>query len=184
MGIGPLTDLDPDYSSPDAAAVPWADASALLREAELYWLSTVRPDARPHVTPLIGVLDTDEESERPTLCFATGPAERKARNLHHNPHCVLTTGRNELGAGFDVVVEGEAVRVTDGEELRRLAALWEEKYGASWHYEVADELFVGVSGIRAEVFAVHPVTAFCFARGEQYAQTRYRFGPPAGGLGG
>ena len=72
----------------------------------MFWLSTVRPDGRPHVTPLLAVwLDA-------SLYFCTSPPERKAKNLDHNPRCILTTGRNRLD-GLDIVVEGEAREVSD-----------------------------------------------------------------------
>ena len=83
-----------------------------LQGAEVYWLSTVRPDGRPHVTPLLGVwLDG-------ALYFCTGPTERKAKNLAQNPNCAVTTGRNGLADGLDLVVEGAAAEVRDGAELR------------------------------------------------------------------
>src|SRR5215203_282242 len=85
-GTEPVTELEPQFSSDDAAPTPWAEAREHLEEAEVYWLSTVRLDGRPHVTPLVAVwLDG-------VLYFCTGPHERKARNLGQNPHCVLTTG--------------------------------------------------------------------------------------------
>ena len=87
----------------------------------MYWLSTVRPDGRPHVTPLLGIWQDG------ALYFCTGPDERKAKNLARNPHCILTTGCNRLD-GLDLVVEGQATKVSDPAELRsddvaRLAAL-------------------------------------------------------------
>ena len=70
-----IGDLDTDFSSPGATATPWAEARKELEDAEIFWLSTVRPDGRPHVTPLIAIwLD-----ESPW--FVTGPGERKAANL-------------------------------------------------------------------------------------------------------
>ena len=78
------------FSSPGAVSPVWARARGDLQDAQVYWLSSVRPDGRPHVTPLLGVwLDG-------ALYFCTGPTERKARNLAQNPCCVLTTGRNTL----------------------------------------------------------------------------------------
>jgi nitroimidazol reductase NimA-like FMN-containing flavoprotein (pyridoxamine 5'-phosphate oxidase superfamily) len=69
-----------------------------LRNAEVYWLSTMRPGGHPHVTPLLGVwLDG-------ALYFCIGPAERKAKSLAQSPQCVLTTGRDNLD-GLDIVVE-------------------------------------------------------------------------------
>jgi hypothetical protein len=35
------------FSSDDAAPTEWAQAREDLRDAEVYWLSTVRPDAVP-----------------------------------------------------------------------------------------------------------------------------------------
>jgi Pyridoxamine 5'-phosphate oxidase len=52
------------------------------------------------------------------LWLATGPQERKARNLAENPSCVLMTGRSDLVDGaLDVVIEGQAKQVTDETDL-------------------------------------------------------------------
>jgi nitroimidazol reductase NimA-like FMN-containing flavoprotein (pyridoxamine 5'-phosphate oxidase superfamily) len=111
----PVAELDARYSGPGTRAVAWGRARRELEQARLYWLSTVRPDGRPHVTPLISVwLDG-------ALYFSTGPDERKAVNLSANSHCVLMTGCNALDEGFDTVVEGDAVRVSDDAELERVA---------------------------------------------------------------
>lgn len=164
----PRTELDERYSDEQATAVPWSQAVTRLADAELYWLTTVRPDARPHVTPLIGVW-TDG-----ALYFCTGPEERKARNLRRNANVVLTTGTNTLHEGFDLVVEGEAVRVTDSARLRALAAAWEAKYGAEWHFDVGDGVFVNPGAGEALVFEVAPRAAFGFGKGA-YSQTRWLF---------
>ena len=168
-GSEPQGRLDPGYSSADAVAPAWAEAEALLAAAELFWISTVRPDGRPHVTPLPGVWS------RGALHFCTGPEERKARNLALNPNVVLTTGTNTWDKGYDLVVEGEAERVRDDGRLRELAALWERKYGSFWHFEVGDGAFHHGPG-RAFVFAVAPATVFGFGKGEPFSQTRWRFG--------
>ncbi|EPH41908.1 pyridoxamine 5'-phosphate oxidase family protein [Streptomyces aurantiacus] len=165
----PRTDVDARYSSEGAAATPWPQARDALAAAELFWISTVRPDGRPHVTPLSALWQGG------ALYFSTGPAERKALNLQTNPEVVLTTGANLWDKGLDVVVEGTAVRVTDDARLRELAAAWEEKYGGFFHYDVGDGCFQHASG-QAYVFAVAPRTAFGFAKGEPFSQTRYRFG--------
>ncbi|MCF3102145.1 pyridoxamine 5'-phosphate oxidase family protein [Streptomyces roseoverticillatus] len=178
----PQTDLDARYSSPSAAAMPWAEAVARLEKAEIFWLSTVRPDGRPHVTPLMTVWMDG------ALHFATGAQERKGLNLGTNPHVVLTTGANAYGEGCDLVVEGEAVRVTDEKRLGELAAAWEAKYGPSWHFDVRDGAFSTASTTsapppteetaeagRALVFRVSPRTAFGFGRDEAFSQTRWRF---------
>ena len=88
----------------------------------------------------------------------------------------MTTGRNGLGEGLDLVVEGEAVNVADDARLERLAGLYEEKYGAAWRFQVRDGAFVH-SGGSALVFEVAPITAFGFGKGsDTFSQTRWRFG--------
>jgi hypothetical protein len=166
----PTAELHPDYSSPQAAATSWAEATQQLEQAEVFWLSTVRPDGRPHVTPLLAVwLDG-------ALYFCTGANERKAKNLAHNPHCILTTGRNALNeAGLDLVVEGDAARVTDDARLGRVAGLYEAKYGSGWHFDVDNGAFKGQEGNVALVFEVAPATAFGFGKGNIFSQTRWRF---------
>jgi nitroimidazol reductase NimA-like FMN-containing flavoprotein (pyridoxamine 5'-phosphate oxidase superfamily) len=171
----PVTTLHPDYSDKTATATPWEEARDWLADAGIYWLSTVRPDGRPHVTPLLGVwLDG-------ALYFCTGPEERKAHNLAHNPHVVLTTGTNDAHDAQDVVVEGEAVAEQDEAVLRRAADAWVAKYGEFWRFDVRDGAFAHPQGGgRVLVFRVSPRVAFGFGRGPSfgaggYTQTRWRF---------
>ncbi|MEU7817264.1 pyridoxamine 5'-phosphate oxidase family protein [Pseudonocardia sp. NPDC049154] len=167
--LEPVTEFDGRYSEPAAQPTPWATARARLADAPLYWVSTVRPGGRrPHVTPLIAVWHEG------ALHFCTGAGERKARNLAETPGCVVTTGCNDLDRGLDVVVEGEAVRVTDTASLQAVADAYVAKYGEEWHFDVADDgTFVGDGG-PALVFAVAPEAVWAFAKGT-YGQTRYRF---------
>jgi len=72
------------------------------------------------------------------LYFCTGPDERKARNLAWNPHCILATGCNTLKEGLDVVDEGDAAKVRDDAELRRVADTYLSKYGGDWRFAVRD----------------------------------------------
>jgi len=133
--IEPVAQLSP-FSSKDAVATAWARARGALQDAEVYWLSTVRPDGRPHVTPLLGVWLNG------ALHFCTGSTERKAKNLAANRHCVLTTGRNDL-EGLDLVIEGQAITVTDRSELRAIADCFEAKYGP--HFKSPDGTWSGLS---------------------------------------
>jgi general stress protein 26 len=165
----PVTELSP-FSSPNAVQTDWARARAELAGAEVYWLSTVRPEGRPHVTPLLGVwLDGG-------LYFCTGPDERKAKNLSKNPHCVLTTGHNTLD-GLDLVIEGAAEKTTDLAELGRVADAYESKYGA--HFDSPNGTWSGLGDAirRAEalVYRVAPVIGFGFGKGASFSQTRWRF---------
>jgi general stress protein 26 len=173
----PTAELDARFSSEGATALPWSEVQRRMEEAEIFWLSTVRRDGRPHVTPLPAMwLDG-------ALHFSTGPEEQKARNLGANPNCVLTTGSDRFLTGVDVVVEGRAVRVTDEDLLKRLAAMWKDKL--DWPFEVVDGAFreqaSDVAGAEfeargeAHVFAVAPTKVLAFGKGEPFSQTRYRF---------
>jgi general stress protein 26 len=167
--LNPATTLDPRFSEPDAVATSWAETRRVLETAELFWISTVRADGRPHVTPLPAVWVDD------ALHFCTGADEQKAVNLRHNPHVTLTTGCNAWEHGLDVVVEGEAVRVTDADMLRRLAAAWIGTWDGRWHYAVRDGGFAHAgSDALVLVFAVAPATVLVFAKGT-FSQTRHRF---------
>ena len=168
-GPEPEAELERAFSSPDAEApTPWSETEAALERAGVYWLSTVRPDGRPHVTPLIAVWAGD------ALYFCTGPEERKAKNLESNAACTLTTGDNRLDQGMDVVLEGDAVGVKDDATLERIAAAYVAKYGEEWRFAVADGAFVHEGGT-ALVFEVRPSKLFAFAKGDTFSQTRYRF---------
>jgi nitroimidazol reductase NimA-like FMN-containing flavoprotein (pyridoxamine 5'-phosphate oxidase superfamily) len=163
----PTTELDPRFSDPAAAPTPWQQVRTVIEEAELFWISTVRADGRPHVTPLPAVWQDG------TLHFCTRASEQKGVNLARNSSCALTTGTNTWKSGLDVVVEGRAHRITDEARLRRLAQAWEKKYRGDWHFEVANGAFQGDGG-EALVFEVRPVKILAFAKGE-FAQSRYRF---------
>ena len=141
----------------------------MLEAAQISWISTVRADGRPHVTPLVAVwLDG-------ALHFTTGPAEQKAVNLRTNPNVVLTTGCNTWDRGLDVVVEGEARRVIDRATLQRLAAAWGTKWDGSWRFDVTDDGFHHEAGGPALVFAVEPAKVLAFGKGT-FSHTRHR--PP------
>jgi general stress protein 26 len=166
----PVTALDPRYSSPAATATGWEQTRRVLEAAELFWVSTVRADGRPHVTPVVAVWAEG------ALWFATGAEEQKGVNLSGNPHVVLTTGANTWDRGLDVVVEGDAVRVTDDAVLRRIAAAFTTKWDGAWQYEVGGGRFRHPRGDgEALVFSVTPVRAFAHAKGEPFGATTHRF---------
>ncbi|HEY7103767.1 MAG TPA: pyridoxamine 5'-phosphate oxidase family protein [Mycobacteriales bacterium] len=155
----PVTQLDERFSDPHTDATSWAQAREVLEGAQISWISTVRADGRPHVTPLVAVwLDG-------RIHFATGATEQKGVNLATNPHVVLTTGCNAWDSSLDVMVEGEARRVTDRATLDRLAAAWATKWDGSWRFEVTDEGF-GNTGASAQalVYAVEPTRVLAFGR--------------------
>jgi len=173
----PTIELDQRFSSEGAQPLPWTSVIDVLESAEIFWLSTVRGDGRPHVTPLPAMwLDG-------ALYFCTGPKEQKTRNIQANPRCALTTGSNEFRSGIDVVVEGRAFRLTEEDMLTRLATIWLSKL--DWRFDVVEGGFrdpatPGDDGdpddlAMALVFGVAPSKVLAFGKGEPYSQTRYRF---------
>ncbi|GLV54611.1 hypothetical protein KDH_14580 [Dictyobacter sp. S3.2.2.5] len=164
----PVTKIDPRFSDPQAVATPWEKTQQVLETAQLFWISTMRSDGRPHVTPLVAVwLDG-------VLHFSTGPEEQKAINLRQNPHVVLTTGCNDWKEGLDVMVEGDAVPCTDNAMLQRLAEAWATKWEGSWKFEVRDGAFYHSEGGRSLVFAVKPTKILAFGKGS-FSHTRHQF---------
>lgn len=168
--------IDPRYGDASATPPPWATIERLLADAQLYWIITVRADGRPHAVPLVGVWQDG------TFAFCTGADEQKQRNLDVNRRVAVTTGSTGASgwnSGTDVVVEGTAVRVTDAEELRTLAAAWFAKYGDDWEFDVRGDEFVEVSASGADteggarVYRVAPRKVIAF--GEAHGQTTYRF---------
>src|ERR1700733_684975 len=165
----PVTELSA-FSSPNATPTEWSQARDELAGAEVYWLSTVRPDGRPHVTPLLGIWLEG------ALYFCTGPNERKAKNLSRNCHCVLTTGQSTLD-GLDRVIEGTAESVSDRAELGRVANTYESKYGP--HFCRTRWKLVGSGGrhsaSRGSRLPRGTRDRFWFGKGGEFSQTRWSF---------
>lgn len=165
----PATRLDERFSAPDAQATSWAVTRDALENAQLSWVTTVRPGGRPHMTPLVAVwLDG-------ALHFCTGPGEQKAQNLAANPNVILTTGCDRWDQGLDVMVEGQARRVTARDTLERLAALWATKWDGQWRFQVTDTGFAHDEGGDVLVFAVRPEKILAFGKGDRFSQTRHLF---------
>jgi general stress protein 26 len=167
MTRDPTASIDSRFSDSESDPTPWSDAAGALDKAELYWLSTVRADGRPHVTPLIGVV-VDGSAH-----FCTGLREQKAHNLAHNEQVALTTGNNSWDEGLDVVVEGTAVRISERDALQAVADAYEAKYGNVWHFDVGDGVFATGDHPTA-VFRIDASKVMAFAK-EPHAQTTYRF---------
>lgn len=113
-----------DYGIPETVddLLPWGFVVERMASARNYWVSTTRPDGRPHAVPVWGVW-VDE-----TFFHGGGPATRKARNLQANPHVSV-----HLESGDDVVIiEGAVTKLTeengDPDLLRRIDDAYEDKY--------------------------------------------------------
>ena len=168
----PVTELDPRFSDPGTEATPWAATERVLETAQLSWVTTVRADGRPHVTPLVAVwLDG-------AIHFTTGATEQKALNLAANPNVVMTTGCDSWDQGLDVMVEGRAERVTDVATLGRLAAAWATKWDGQWKFDPVEGGFANEHADPGDdrpvlVFAVRPAKVLAFGKGG-FTHTRYR----------
>ena len=164
----PQTTLYAKFSDPAAVATKWKVTLHVLQLAELFWITTVRADDRPHVTPLVAVWLDD------ALHFCTGIDEQKAINIRDNAHVTLTTGRNSWDRGLDVVLEGAALRVSDDALLKRLSRAWTAKWDGRWRYEVRDGYFHQDGVEPVIVFSVKPSRIMAFAKGD-FSVTRYNF---------
>ncbi len=164
----PTTTLDARFSDPDTSPTSWATTEGVLEAAQLSWLTTVRADGRPHVTPLVSVwLDG-------AAYFTTGPEEQKAVNLRHNTAVVLTTGCNGWEGGLDVVIEGHAQRVTGLSTTQRLAEAWANKWNGQWQFEPVEEGLRHEIGGTAIVFRIRPEKILAFGK-SPFSHTRHVF---------
>ncbi|CAN5708619.1 pyridoxamine 5'-phosphate oxidase family protein [soil metagenome] len=120
--------IEDGYGIPDHldGTLPWSWAVERLTDAPIYWVATVRPDGKPHVTPIWGVWVDD------AFWMEGGPNTRRFRNLRANPAAVVTVER-----GTDaLILEGESELVTDlGGGLEGRLLVGYRKYVASHGYE-------------------------------------------------
>ncbi|GAA1989087.1 pyridoxamine 5'-phosphate oxidase family protein [Amycolatopsis minnesotensis] len=104
-----------------SAELPWSRPRDLLAgdtpTSDLtFFVATARPDGRPH-TAGVGAIWVQD-----ALYFQSGPGTRKSRNLAANPACSVSVRLR----GIDLVLEGEAGRVTDPSTLERVVAVFRE----------------------------------------------------------
>jgi nitroimidazol reductase NimA-like FMN-containing flavoprotein (pyridoxamine 5'-phosphate oxidase superfamily) len=165
--------LEQRYSDPQAEAVPWSSAAARVAAAEVNWIVTVRPDGRPHATPVVSVFADDR------LYFTTGTTEVKRANLCENPHVLALAGDTAWEQGLDVVIEGTAEVVSDEETLRRFADLYRKRWDGRWEFTVPERRATNTPPeTEVVVFEVAPTKAFGHSKGDPFGQTNYRFTSP------
>ena len=150
----------------DARSAPASDAP----NSRTTWLSTLNEDGSPHVTA-VGALWVDG-----TFWFQTGTSTRKGRNVERDPRCSVAVSIRDA----DVVIEGDAARVTERNALARIARAWSDN---SWPAQ-PDE---SGSGITApfnapsqgpppwHVYRVEPRSATVVLSAEPGGLTRFRF---------
>jgi hypothetical protein len=138
--------------------------------ARTTWLTTLNGDGSPHVTAVGAIWLQD------TFWFQTGPKTRKARNVERNPRCSIALSIR----GADVVVEGDAVRVTDAAALTRAAQAWAE---GGWPAE-PDPSGAGITAPFNgpsqgpppwNVYRIEPRSAIVALGAEPGGLTRFRF---------
>ena len=162
------TNLD-QYGS---AELPWSRARDTLAAdtptADLtFFVATVRPNGRPHSAG-VGAIWVDD-----ALYFVGGPGTRRSRNLAANPACSVSVRLS----GLDLVLEGDAHRVTDAATLERVAAV----YRAGWPVTVTgDGLTAPFTAPSAgpppwHLYRLTLHTAFGVASAEPNGATRWDF---------
>lgn len=159
------------YNAGDSAPTPWSEGRDRLEAASTYWLATVHPDGRPHVVPVLAVWVDD------ALHFVASPSTRKAGDLARDPRCAVTTTQGAL----DLVIEGDATRVSDHARLLRVAVAYASKY--QWHVNVRDGAFHAEGAPTAgpppyEVYEITQTVVFGFPTDGTLIPTRWRFDHP------
>jgi len=137
----------PGYGLPKTkkGLLPWKWAEDRLKKSRQYWITTTRPDGRPHVM-VIWALWLDGK-----LYFSTGKTSRKARNLASNPNCTMCTDNSAEA----VILEGVIGNELDGETIREFLRLYEKKYKIDMSSGADD--FVN---LKEPVFYLRPKVAF------------------------
>jgi general stress protein 26 len=169
--VRPTTErLDRRYSEEKSQAVPWAAAETRLAAAQIAWIVTVRPDGRPHATPMVPVVHDGK------VYFHTGRTEVKHANLEANPHVLVLAGDTAWDRGLDVAVAGTAAPVADDALLHRLAELYRERWDGRWQLDVRDGRLAARSpGASPVMFEVTPDRAYGHDKGDPFGQTNYRY---------
>jgi hypothetical protein len=163
---GPLTAERPimpeGYGVPDSTegTLPWSYVVERMSTAGNYWVSTVRPDGRPHAMPVWGAWLDDR------LYIEGDPTTVRHRNLTGNPNVVV-----HLENGSQVVIiEGvaEAVKNPPRTLGESLAADMGKKY-ASFGYTPGPDQWDG-----GGLFVIAPRKVFAWTEFPKDT-TRWRF---------
>ncbi len=74
--------------------IPWSWVDRQLCAMRSIWVSTARPDGRPHAVPVWSIWDGR------ALNFVTGERAQKARTIRHEPWVMI-----HAGEGDDVIID-------------------------------------------------------------------------------
>ncbi len=93
-----------------------------LRENTIVWLTTVRPDGRPHAVAVWFLWDGE------TFLIFSKPQNQKVRNLQHNSNVLLAVDDTREGAD-PITIEGTAT-LLESNAIDTTLATYVAKYGA------------------------------------------------------
>jgi uncharacterized protein YndB with AHSA1/START domain len=160
---GRLQPRDPD------AVIAWETVLDHLSTGLQAWLTVISPDGTPIVRPVLAVLVTEK------LHIATSPRSRKASGLGAGATATLATRTD----GIDLVWTGIPVRVTNADDLDRIAATYRERHG--WDV-VRDGIALDASyGAPCagpppyHAYRIEPETVHAFGTVERLAESSTRF---------
>jgi hypothetical protein len=109
--------------TPPGTLLAWSTVEEWLLNARTYWLTTTRPDGRPHAVPLWGVWIGG------ALGFSTGAETATARNLATNASALAHPGNGDQVA----IIEGTVEGFPKGPTLTNFAEQYERKY--NWPFD-------------------------------------------------
>jgi hypothetical protein len=158
-----------------SAALPWSRprdqlAPGSREQGTTFFLGTVGPDGRPHAAGVGAVWHAGD------LYFTSGPGTRKSRNLAASPTCTISVRLDDI----DVVIEGDATRVTDRETLEALSAIYHD---VGWPAEVEGEALTAPFSAPSagpppwHLYRFAFRTAFGVSTAEPWGASRWRFAP-------
>ena len=130
-----------------------------------HWLITTRQDGRPHAMPVGAVWDQGK------FYIVSGPGTQKSTNLARDPRCSIAVAAQ----GLDIVLEGEARRVTYDARLQELATAFND-----WGPHVRDGAFYHEYSAPSAgpppwyLYEFRPKTVFAMATAEPFGATRSR----------
>jgi len=153
---------------PDGYGIPktnrsllsWSFVEEQMSKAHNFWVSTTRPDGRPHAIPTWGVWLEGR------FYFEGSPQTRHMRNLSQNPGIVV-----HLESGEKVVIiEGEAHEIVPPEPslAECLSAVFSRQYAWAKYSPTPQAWDAG------GLFVVQPKTVLAWSRFPKDA-TRWRF---------
>jgi pyridoxamine 5'-phosphate oxidase-like protein len=130
------------------------------------WLTTINADGSPHVMP-VGIVRVDA-----TWYFSSGPGTRKSGNMIRDSRCVVSVATEP----FDLVIEANAIRVTDDAELATVANAFRE---GGWPATVDGKALTAEYSAPSagpppwHAYRIVPATVYALGTSEPYGATRF-----------